>query len=166
RNVFVPGPAGDDGAAAGAALYASLAHGGERNALGSLALGPAYSDEDIEVEVRKRGLVSKFFSRHDEVCDEVAGLLERGQVVGWFQGRMEYGPRSLGNRAILADARRPEMKNRLNRLKSRADFHPFACSVLEESASGFFDIPAGKFPYMTFCFPVKAAWRDSIPAVV
>lgn len=99
------------------------------------------------------------------LCSKIARYISDGKVVGWFQGRMEFGPRALGNRSILADPRRPEMKDILNRrIKHREPFRPFAPSILEEDQNIFFD-GAGPSPFMSFVRRVKSEKIDLIPAV-
>jgi carbamoyltransferase len=101
----------------------------------------------------------------EELLRETAAALDAGLIVGWYQGRMEWGPRALGNRSILADARRAEMKDRLNaRIKRREPFRPFAPSVLEERAAEFFERCAPD-PFMVTVLPIKAHKRPLIPAV-
>jgi carbamoyltransferase len=101
-----------------------------------------------------------------DVAQEAAGLLAEGQILGWFQGRMEYGPRALGHRSILASPLIPDMKDTVNaRIKHREAYRPFAGAVPEEQASSFFEID-GPSPYMQFVFPVRAAARERIPAIV
>lgn len=98
-----------------------------------------------------------------ELVGTVADLLDAGKVVGWFQGRMEYGPRALGNRSILGDPRNPEMQKRLNlKIKYREGFRPFAPSVLEEDVREYFDIAADS-PYMLIVEPVKEQLRKALP---
>jgi carbamoyltransferase len=95
---------------------------------------------------------------------EVASFLADGDIIGWFQGRMEWGPRALGNRSILADPRRADMKDILNRrIKHREPFRPFAPSILEEAVSDYFDAP-GLSPFMQLAFPVRPEKRAEIPA--
>jgi carbamoyltransferase len=94
-----------------------------------------------------------------------AQLIERGEVVGWFQGRMEYGPRALGNRSILADPRRPEMRSLINKkVKFRETFRPFAPAVLQEKANNYFEMPqhCQSSPYMTLVSPVRDCQQDDV----
>jgi carbamoyltransferase len=124
--------------------------------------GPEYSDSDIEAAVRAHGLD---WRRVDDVARETARLLAAGHVIGWYQGRMEWGPRALGNRSILADPRRAEMKDIINRkIKFREPYRPFAPSVLEEHVSAYFHA-AGPSPFMTFVCRVREERRAEIPAV-
>ena len=142
--VWVQPAAGDAGGALGAALYAAHALFGEqRSALTDAGhclafLGPEYSDEEAARTLNEMGAVFDHVS-DSELFSSLARELARGRVVGWFQGRMEFGPRALGNRSILADPRRPEMRDDLNRrIKFRESFRPFAPAVPAEDASRWF----------------------------
>src|SRR5207249_9246537 len=100
----------------------------------------------------------------EPLLDHVAGALAEGKIVGWFQGRMEFGPRALGNRSILADPRRPEMKEVLNsRIKHREPFRPFAPSILEDQTGRFFE-DAYPSPFMLMAYPVRRDKRSQLPA--
>jgi carbamoyltransferase len=124
--------------------------------------GPQFSQDEIDAAVADAGLSV----RHaDDVERETARLLADGNVVGWFQGRMEWGPRALGNRSILADPRRAGMKDIINsKVKFREPYRPFAPSVLEEHAGDYFHV-RGASPAMTFVCRVRDDTRDLIPAV-
>jgi carbamoyltransferase len=130
-------------------------------------LGREYSDE----EARRAGnplLVSRktFNGPGESICRETAKLLAEGKVFGWFQGRSEFGPRALGNRSILGDPRRPEMKDILNkRVKFRQAFRPFAPIVRYERANEIF-VGEDESPFMLRAKQVRAEWKDRIPAVV
>jgi carbamoyltransferase len=105
--------------------------------------------------------------KSDNIFRDVAALLAEGNVLGWFQGRSEYGPRALGNRSILADPRSPEMKDKVNkRVKHRQAFRPFAPVVLAERANEIFEIDGRESPFMLMAENVRPEWRDRIPAVV
>src|SRR5690606_32691559 len=130
---------------------------------GSL-LGTCYSSTEIERSLSSEGAV---YHRLEwpEVLNVTAGALAKGEVVGWFQGRMEFGPRALGNRSILADPRKPEMLDEVNRkIKYRESFRPFAPAVLEQEAHRYFALDSPS-PYMLLVAPVHAAVRERIPAV-
>jgi carbamoyltransferase len=100
------------------------------------------------------------------LCQKIAQAIANGKIVGWFQGRMEWGPRALGNRSILADPRRKEMKDILNeRIKHREGFRPFAPSVLEEKAGEWFEMKTRTSPFMNLVFPVRPEKRSQIPAI-
>jgi carbamoyltransferase len=124
--------------------------------------GPAYPESAIQQAIATHGLVAR---RVDDVERQTAALLAEGKVIGWYQGRMEWGPRALGNRSILADPRRADMKDAINsKVKFRELYRPFAPSVLEEDASRFFHV-AGEAPFMTTVCRVRDDVKDVIPAV-
>jgi carbamoyltransferase len=124
--------------------------------------GPAFSDADIDRALATPGLHCR---RVADVGREVAALLAKGHVIGWFQGRMEWGPRALGNRSILADPRRADMKDIINtKVKFREPYRPFAPSVLEEDVASYFHF-SGSSPFMTFVCRVREEQRETIPAV-
>ncbi len=170
KNIYFQPAAGDAGGALGAAMAASQMYFDEARALpikgGQMKgtyLGPAFSEK----EIRQMSLKVKANFQHiddvDELCTLVAEKIADGQVVGWFQGRMEFGPRALGNRSILGDARNPEMQKKLNlKIKYREGFRPFAPSVLSEDASYFFELGVDS-PYMLLVAPVKEKHRKKIP---
>jgi carbamoyltransferase len=122
-------------------------------------LGPEYSNIDIERMIRVFGAQAKRLSLFDDLAQQAAALLAEGNVVGWMQGRAEWGPRALGNRSILADPRNPEMQKKLNlKIKYREGFRPFAPAVLEEDMHEYFDV-RDPSPYMLFTAPVARARR-------
>jgi carbamoyltransferase len=124
--------------------------------------GPAYPESAMQEAIQSHGLTAR---RVDDVPQQAARLLADGYVIGWYQGRMEWGPRALGNRSILADPRRAEMKQIINsKIKFREPYRPFAPSVLEEDADAYFHF-SGASPYMTFVCRVREARREQIPAV-
>ena len=126
-------------------------------------LGPAYTDADIERVIRKHDAAFGYFDRFSDLSGRVAALLAEGKVVGWFQGRMEFGPRALGNRSILGDPRNPDMQKTMNlKIKFRESFRPFAPSVLEEVLTDHFDMDTPS-PYMLFTG--QALHPEAIPAV-
>ena len=162
-DVWVQPAAGDAGGALGAALLAWHHGRGARRTVhhpdgqrGSL-LGPAFDDEDIGLFLDGVGASATHLADEAELLDRVAGWLDDGDVVGWFQGRMEFGPRALGARSILADARSPDMQRTVNeKIKFRESFRPFAPSVLREHAHEVFDVPDDvDAPYMLFVVPVR-----------
>ena len=166
-NVWVQPAAGDAGGALGVALFIwhqLLGHGREPRTpdaqRGSL-LGPRATDDGVRTFLNDAGAPYEEFPDDTSLCDAVAGLLARGAVVGWFQGRMEYGPRALGSRSILGDARRPEMQSLMNRrIKFRESFRPFAPAVLRDRVPDFFEMrPDEDSPYMTFTAPVRESHR-------
>ncbi len=167
RRIFVQPASSDEGCSIGSALYAS----GDRLRLSKAAwphayLGPAFSDAEIERALEPlRDTVA--WSVPEDPAVSAARELELGKVHGWFQGRMEFGPRALGNRSILADPRDPAMKDRINRkVKRREPFRPFAPAVLEEEAEVYFDMTGLKSsPYMLFTVPVLKGASNELPAV-
>jgi len=128
----------------------------------SALLGPGYSDAEIEAVLRAHGAVYQRFER-DALLDQAVAMLRAEKVVGWFQGRMEFGPRALGNRSILGDARSPSMQSVMNlKVKFRESFRPFAPVVLRERAGDYFDLDA-ESPYMLLVAPVKSDLRRPMP---
>jgi carbamoyltransferase len=173
RRVFVQPAAGDNGTALGAALAAWHARGngapGAR--LEHAFWGTAFDDEAIRAIVSASGVVDRRQCRwtvmgdEAELCRHTAGRIAGGAVVGWFQGRMEWGARALGNRSIVADPRRPDMRDIINRkIKFREKFRPFAPSILEEAIDEYF-VGAAPDPFMLHVYPVRAEKRAAIPAV-
>ncbi|MBU4306154.1 MAG: carbamoyltransferase, partial [Candidatus Omnitrophica bacterium] len=141
REIYIPPAAYDAGGAIGAAFY--LWHhvlGRPRDfVMDSPFWGPKFEMKDIKAELEKRNLKYEEL-KEEELCEKTASEIANGKVVGWFQGRSEWGPRALGNRSILADPRRKDMKDILNlRIKKREDFRPFAPSILEEKAAEWFE---------------------------
>jgi len=165
EKLWVQPAAGDAGGALGAALFVHNAVLGKPRSfrMDHAYWGPAYSDEAIRRYLDARGAVYRSLSR-DEMIRETARAMDEDQaVVGWFQGRMEWGPRSLGARSILADARNPENWKRVNlKIKFRESFRPFAPAVLAEKASEWFDIDR-ESPYMLLVCQVQPG--RAIPAV-
>ncbi len=162
---FIQPAAGDNGTSLGAALYVHhQLHGApRRHVMETDALGPGYSDDEIGAELRADGIPHETPA---EIAQAVAGRIVSGQVVGWFQGRMEFGPRALGNRSILADARSAETKPRLDQhVKRREPFRPYAPAVLREAHADYFDGP-GDSPFMLKSYGVRPEKRAAIPAVV
>lgn len=158
KNIWVQPAAGDAGGALGAALFAWYQLlGNQRQPQGidtqkGSLLGPQFDDTTIEAFLRKQGVQYSKTSADEELCQRVAELIENGNVVGWFQGRMEFGPRALGSRSILGDARSPTMQSVMNqKIKFRESFRPFAPVVMKEFASEYFEIEAKhESPYMSF----------------
>jgi carbamoyltransferase len=133
--------------------------------------GPEYRDEQIATllearasEISRERCEVRHVSNDDELCRTTAAAIAQGQVIGWFQGRMEWGPRALGNRSILADPRRPEMRNILNaKIKRREMFRPFAPSILEEAVGEYFTQSCPS-PFMLMACEVRPEKRAVIPA--
>src|SRR5580692_2545257 len=168
EKIWIQPAAGDAGGALGAALAAYHSFKGQPrkisrccdNMRGSY-LGPEFSQADIERRLSTVGAKYAVLS-DDELLDACADALESEKAVGWFQGRMEFGPRALGGRSILGDARKPEMQKKLNlKIKYREGFRPFAPSVLEEDVSEYFDL-AEDSPYMLIVADVAPQRRHAI----
>ena len=162
-DVWIQPASGDAGGALGVALFIwhqLLGHG--RDVLpqdsqqGSL-LGPSFSDNDVRTFLEKAGATYKEYPDDEALCDAVSNLVARGQVVGWFQGRMEFGPRALGARSILGDARDCRMQSVMNRkIKFRESFRPFAPSVLRDEVDRYFAMRPGEdSPYMLLVAPTR-----------
>lgn len=169
-EVYIQPAAGDDGTALGAALYRASVFGQINNVRMSLPLlGPAYQPACIENALAKHShrITVKQFDSLDEACDEAARLIAEGRVIAWYRGRMEYGPRALGNRSILADPGHPAMRDRINAMvKMREAFRPFAPACSEEQAHFWFNIaPGTQMPYMITVVDVRPEHRASLPAI-
>lgn len=175
REVFIQPAAGDAGGALGAALavHHRTGNGACLPRMEDVYLGPGYPEEYL------RGLVSRTtefsaregvfrirrFDDDKNLCREVAGRIADGLVTGWFQGRMEWGPRALGNRSIVVDPRRPDMKDILNaKIKRRESFRPFAPSILREAVADYFETDA-EVPFMQQVFRIRPEKRALLPAV-
>lgn len=153
-NIYIQPAAGDAGGAIGAALAAYyLMTKNKKNLADGMNggyLGPSYSNDEIMSVIEAHNQEYEYYSNFEELTDYVAFLLQQGKIVGWFHDRMEFGPRALGNRSILADPRIPEMHEKINtRVKLRETFRPFAPAVLEEDCIDYFDLKS-KSPYMLF----------------
>ncbi|MCB0704741.1 MAG: carbamoyltransferase [Saprospiraceae bacterium] len=169
KEIYIQPAAGDAGGALGAALAVHhIVFDRPReiqlpDGMQGSFLGPEYSDLEIQRTARKYDAPCTHFSDFNQLTAKLAKLLNQGKILGWFQGRMEFGPRALGGRSILGDPRNSDMQKTLNlKIKYRESFRPFAPSVLEESASSFFDLP-GKSPYMLLVHPVKQSQRKQVP---
>lgn len=162
-NVFINPAASDAGLAMGSALKIAADNGFKFSLLKHAYWGPGYSNTQIESMLKQ---VKCRYKRHNDVSKFIAKKISQGFIAGWFQGRMEYGPRALGSRSILADPRLRNMKNKINRvIKFREPFRPFAPSVLEEHAATYFT-GVESSPFMTLNFDVKKNKQKEIPAVV
>ncbi|AGW13556.1 carbamoyltransferase family protein [Megalodesulfovibrio gigas] len=175
-RVWIQPAAGDAGGALGAALaahYISFGHerivpeqSGPRpqDMMEGSYLGPVYGEGDILRTIRRHSAPHQRFDCFDSLCDTVAEKLSQGAAVGWFQGRMEWGPRALGNRSILGDPRDPETQKKLNlKIKYREGFRPFAPSVLAEDADEYFQLDGDDSPYMLVVAPVRERHRQPVP---
>ena len=161
-RVWVQPAAGDAGTALGAALAVAARRGEPRVPFTTAALGRGWDDDEIESVLKA---AEQPYERPADLAETVAEALATGAVVGWFQGRSEYGPRALGHRSLLCDPRRPENLGRMNALKGREEFRPVAPMVLAERAAEIFD-GVQPSPYMLFVHRVDPAWVDRIPAAV
>ncbi len=172
KNIFIQPAAADDGSALGAALYVQNLHEPDLN-FGKMALplwGPSYNTETVRDVLKKyQKCESRFFNSFDDLAENIAQRIDKGQVVAWFQGPMEFGPRALGNRSILGDPRNPDMRSHINKLvKKREGFRPFAPAVTMEAAPRFFEIIKGEealYAYMLFTTQVRKAYREQLPAI-
>lgn len=169
ENVWIQPAAGDDGIAIGCAYYGHLEIQKKPRTfvMNHAFLGVKYKDEDIQ-KATSKGLarIGTRRTTSNDICADTAKVLAEGKVIGWFQGRSEFGPRALGNRSIIADPRTPEMKDILNkRVKHRQPFRPFAPIVLFERAKEIFEGEEDS-PYMLIAKRVRPEWRDKIPAIV
>jgi carbamoyltransferase len=170
KDIYIQPAAGDAGGAVGAALAAwHIDLGKERqvaagmDAMHGSYLGPEFGADEIHRVIRRHEAPYRHYEDVDELLHDVARLLDQGQVVGWFQGRMEWGPRALGNRSILGDARNPEMQKHLNlKIKYREGFRPFAPSVLHEETATFFELDRPS-PYMLMVAPVRSERCRPLP---
>lgn len=168
KHVWVQPASGDAGGAVGAALavwYITLNNKRiikDRDGMNGTYLGPSFSNKRVENLIRNRGADALMLSESD-LLNRVAVLLSGGAIIGWFQGRMEFGPRSLGNRSILADPRGDGMQKRLNaQIKYRESFRPFAPCILEEDVSAYFE-RSDSSPYMLFTTNLLSGLRDKLP---
>ena len=170
EDIWVQPAAGDAGGALGAALLAwhhtmgaPRATDGKDTQEGSL-LGPAYSNLDIGLFLDSVGATYEYIPDETELIDRLSELLDDEKIIGWFQGRMEYGPRALGCRSIIGDARSPRMQRKMNvKIKFRESFRPFAPCVLREHAHEIFDVRENEdSPYMLFVAPVREELRTPL----
>ena len=162
EQIWIPPPAGDAGGALGAAMlvhYQLLenprkASGSDAILRGSL-LGPRYSNQQIREFLESKKIVSHFYEKEEELLQKTVDAMLQGKVVGWFQDRMEFGPRALGARSIIGDARSEQMQSQMNlRIKFRESFRPFAPSVLAEDVPEYFELDR-ESPYMLLVAPVR-----------
>ncbi|HZE86199.1 MAG TPA: carbamoyltransferase C-terminal domain-containing protein, partial [Puia sp.] len=166
-RIFIQPAAGDAGGALGAALAAYYIYADQPRRVssehmdgqkGSL-LGTEFSDAYVEALIKETGAVAHYYGDESGLLKRSASLLAEGNVIGWHQGRMEFGPRALGSRSILADARSPEMQKKLNlKIKNRESFRPFAPVVLSEEAADYFELEIGEpSPYMLLVKKVRSS---------
>jgi carbamoyltransferase len=181
KKVYVQSAAGDAGGAIGAAFAvchelthsaASKPANGRKFVMDHAYWGPQFDDATLRAlvavrqgDIEGQGCVIENIANTDALCQRTAELIAEGKVIGWFQGRMEWGPRALGNRSILADPRRPDMKDVLNlKIKRRESFRPFAPSILREHVSDWFETD-DDVPFMMQVYQVRDERRSAIPAV-
>jgi carbamoyltransferase len=171
ERVLVPCAPGDAGCALGAALLADRVHFGNPDRLfpDHAYWGPRADPEDLARLAREDGLELEEFPSDDALFERIAGELREGKIIGWMDGRTEFGPRALGNRSILSAPHTVEQRDRLNKsIKFREEFRPFAPAVPSEDASTYFDLPPGGerlARFMSGVFPVRAEHRQSLAAV-
>jgi carbamoyltransferase len=173
-EVYIQPAAGDNGTALGAAYWVwhQVLEQPRTFVMNHAYFGPAFSPSEIERDLAARadeltqcGCTTRAIADESALCDAAAERISEGQVVGWFQGRMEWGARALGNRSILADPRRQDMREIINtKIKLREKFRPFAPSVLEEAHEAYFEGSVSD-PFMIHVYPVREEKRDVIPAV-
>ena len=169
-ELYVQPAAGDDGTALGAALYRASCAGEVQNERSPVPLfGPSYPSQVIEDALHEfqDRIEAIRFPTLEETCTEAATLVAEGRVIGWYRGRMEFGPRALGNRSILADPGHPEMRDRINAMvKKREAFRPFAPAVSLEQVHVWFAVPPGtELPYMIMTCDVRENYRSQLPAI-
>ncbi len=170
EKIWIQPAAGDAGGALGAALaawYQYLDHkrvADPDDSMQGAYLGPSFSDHEIRKLIQRSDIPNRYFPDFDDLAKHTAELINSGKVIGWFQGRMEFGPRALGNRSIIGDARNPEMQKKMNlKIKFRESFRPFAPAILEEDIAEFCPYNT-KSPYMLLVMPVLAGRCHKLPA--
>jgi carbamoyltransferase len=169
-DLWIQPAAGDAGGSLGAAYAVWYIYKNNKRKVNShpdsmkgAYLGPEFDSKEMTRVANRYGAKYHYYEDFDELIKIVAKKLSEGNVVGWFQGRMEYGPRALGNRSILGDARNPEMQKKMNlKIKYREGFRPFAPTVLEEDIHDYFDLDRSS-PYMLLVIPVKEERRRPLP---
>jgi carbamoyltransferase len=170
-EIYVQPAAGDDGSALGAALYRATLHGEDlvNRRFPVPFLGPAHSHDAIESAISgvRDGIEVERFDGLEPACERAADLIREGRVLAWYRGRMEFGPRALGHRSILADPGHPEMRDRINSMvKMREAFRPFAPAVTVEQVHRWFEVPPmTELPYMIITADVRQEHRAQLPAV-
>ncbi|MBN1471466.1 MAG: carbamoyltransferase [Syntrophaceae bacterium] len=170
KSIFIQPAAGDAGGAVGAALAANFIYFEEErktdertDQMSGSYLGPDYSTKEIELINRKLKAVCTKYDDFNQLSRDISSKIAQGNIVGWFQGKMEFGPRALGNRSILGDARNPEMQKKMNlKIKYREGFRPFAPSVRNEDIQEYFELETYS-PYMLLTAPVNRNRRRTLP---
>ena len=170
KRVHILGPSGDSGTAIGAALYSYYQQKpqAKRQPITHLYLGTQTNDSVIGKLLDKNGLKYQRFHSQKELIRTTAQLLADNKIVGWWQGKMEFGPRALGHRSILANPKQKNMKDKVNIIKRREFYRPFAASVLQEHVHELFAVPEKNYssPFMNFCFQIKPSARKLITSIV
>jgi len=169
ENIWIQPAAGDAGGALGAALFLhhQLLHGqravdNQHDLQAASKLGPRFGEAEIERFIREKAIKATRYHNWEALTHKVSDLLAQEKVIGWFQGRMEFGPRALGARSIIGDARSPEMQSRMNlKIKFRESFRPFAPSVLREKCSEYFELDCDS-PYMLLVADVQQGRRKPL----
>jgi carbamoyltransferase len=174
KNLYIQPAPGDAGGAIGSAFVVANNLGilKKRFEMEHAYWGPSFTDDYHEILLKKHKIkidnfncILEYVQEEDVLCHLTAEAISQGKVVGWFQGRMEWGPRALGNRSIVCDPRRPDMKDILNlKIKRRESFRPFAPSILREDVDSWFE-ENDDVPFMTQVFQIKKEKRNQIPAV-
>ncbi len=171
KNIWIQPDSGDGGTSIGTALYVyNTILGNKRNyEFKNVYLGPEYTIEEIELYLKKNNIKYDKINNIDKLIRKTAQLIYQDKIVGWFQGRMEWGPRALGNRSILANPLNPDMKNILNlKVKHRENFRPFAPAVCEDDALKYFECKeylSNIAKYMLAVCPVRAEWKNKLSSV-
>ncbi len=168
ENIWIQPSSGDAGGALGAALFTNFQLlrrervVNKNDSMKGSHLGPRFENEEISEFLKETKAPSHHFSDEDELLDKVCDAIEKEKIIGWFQGRMEFGPRALGGRSIIGDARSENIQTQMNlSIKYRESFRPFAPSVLEEKTAEYFDLKVPS-PYMLLVAPVKEAIRTAL----
>ena len=167
RNPYLQAAASDDGTCMGAAYYVWHRTLGrkERFHMQHAFWGPQYPDSRLRSVAEASGFALKVCADDGDLVETAAGMIADGLVVGWYQGRSEWGPRALGNRSILANPTLPKMKDTINaKIKRRESFRPFAPSVLKEGVPDYFEQTVDS-PFMMHVVKIRAEWRERLPAV-
>lgn len=169
EKVHIFGPSGDNGSSIGAALFAymEIIGSNSRAPITDLRIGSHHSNEKIELELKKHKINYRLATDEEELIDTTVQKLSENKIIAWFQGKMEFGPRALGSRSILANPESSIMKSRVNNVKRREEFRPFAGSILENEADKYFHLPHGQslFPFMNFCFQVRDEKKHKLAAI-
>ena len=168
KNIFIQPASSDAGTSLGVAfyIYNSVLNNKRNCIMDSVYLGPEFYNNKIQSFLDSNKINYKKLKDENELVKETAKLIYQNNVIGWFQGRMEFGPRALGNRSILANPCNPQMKKILNeKVKHREEFRPFAPVIIEEKVKEYFDIDKKDERFMLFVYPIKESKRKLIPPV-